>query len=151
MLCDVCCLSCLCCWCGWCGCCAKERDCGHKTCRSWLMWRGSLFRSTVSKNRGWYSLSWEVSWPGRRGLQGAKWVQSEGSTSPMSCLTQRRVQCASGSSLVVVVLYQQQHHQDMVEPRRVPTEIGDDCVLLFHNNNIVDMWLSRIESQPRAQ
>ena len=37
-----------------------------------------------------FSLSWEVSWPGRLGLQGDERVYSEGSTSPMSCLTQRR-------------------------------------------------------------
>ena len=41
---------------------------------------------------------------------------SEGSTSPMSCLTQRRVQGASGVLSVCCYLYQQQRHQDTVEP-----------------------------------
>ena len=47
---------------------------------------------------------------------------------------------------------EQQRHQDMVESSGVPTEIADDCVLVFHNNkNIVDMWLRRIGSQPALQ
>ena len=73
-----------------------RRRLGHKTCRSWLIWWESPSRCTMSKNRSWCSPSWEVSWPGRLRLQGDARMYSEGSTSPMSCLTQRRERCTSG-------------------------------------------------------
>ena len=37
-----------------------EGDCGHKTYRLWLMLWESPSRSTLSKNQGWSSHSWEV-------------------------------------------------------------------------------------------
>ena len=64
-----------------------EGDCGHKTNRLWLAWCEFPSRSTLSKNQGWSSHSWEVQWPGEPGLLGDEWVSNEGWTSPVSGLT----------------------------------------------------------------
>ena len=64
-----------------------EGDCGHKTYRLWLTWWESPSRSTLSKNQGWSSHSWEVQWPGELGLLGDEWVSNEGWTSLVSGLT----------------------------------------------------------------
>ena len=44
-------------------------------------------RSTLSKNQGWSSHSWEVQWLGEIGLLGDEWVSNEGWTSLVSALT----------------------------------------------------------------
>ena len=38
----------------------RRRPGGHKTYRLWLTWWESPSRSTLSKNQGWSSHSWEV-------------------------------------------------------------------------------------------